>query len=57
MDTTTVTITVEDVDEPPVFSQALYTMVESESAKIGSSIGTVMAHDPDSTNSPVRYCF
>ncbi|XP_072267595.1 cadherin-7 [Pyxicephalus adspersus] len=54
-DTTTVKITVEDVDEPPVFSQAFYTMVESESAKIGSSIGTVMAHDPDSTNSPVRY--
>ncbi|XP_040209844.1 cadherin-7 [Rana temporaria] len=55
MDTTTVKITVEDVDEPPVFSQAFYTMVESESAKIGSSIGSVMAHDPDSTNSPVRY--
>ncbi|XP_077348514.1 cadherin-7 [Lithobates pipiens] len=55
MDTTTVKITVEDVDEPPIFSQAFYTMVESESAKIGSSIGTVMAHDPDSTNSPVRY--
>ncbi|KAM5157665.1 cadherin-7 [Mantella aurantiaca] len=55
MDTTTVKITVEDVDEPPVFSQAFYTMMESESAKIGSNIGTVMAHDPDSTNSPVRY--
>ncbi|XP_018426601.1 PREDICTED: cadherin-7 [Nanorana parkeri] len=55
MDTTTVKITVEDVDEPPVFSQAFYTMVESESAKIGNSIGTVMAHDPDSTNSLVRY--
>ncbi|KAG9479109.1 hypothetical protein GDO78_012655 [Eleutherodactylus coqui] len=55
MDTTTVKITVEDVDEPPVFSQKLYTMVESEAAKIGSSIGTVTAHDPDSSNSPVRY--
>ncbi|XP_075069356.1 cadherin-7 [Mixophyes fleayi] len=55
MDTTTVKITVEDVDEPPVFSQKLYTMVESEAAKIGTSIGAVTAHDPDSTNSPVRY--
>ncbi|KAM4026575.1 cadherin-7 isoform 1-T2 [Anomaloglossus baeobatrachus] len=55
MDTTTVKITVEDVDEPPVFSQLLYTMVESEAAKIGSSIGTVTAHDPDSSHSPVRY--
>ncbi|XP_063779469.1 cadherin-7 [Pseudophryne corroboree] len=55
MDTTTVKITVEDVDEPPVFSQQLYTMVESEAAKIGTSIGAVTAHDPDSTNSPVRY--
>ncbi|XP_068093215.1 cadherin-7 isoform X2 [Hyperolius riggenbachi] len=55
MDTTTVKITVEDIDEPPVFSQPLYNMVESEAAKIGTSIGTVTAHDPDSTNSAVRY--
>ncbi|KAM9307714.1 cadherin-7 [Gastrophryne carolinensis] len=55
MDTTTVKIIVEDVDEPPIFSQPMYTMMESEAARIGTSIGTVAAHDPDSSNSPVRY--
>ncbi|OCT76600.1 cadherin-7 [Xenopus laevis] len=55
MDTTTVKIIVEDVDEPPVFSSRLYSMVESEAAKVGTSIGTVTAHDPDAANSPVRY--
>ncbi|OCT74584.1 cadherin-7 [Xenopus laevis] len=55
MDTMTVRIIVEDVDEPPVFSSRLYSMVESEAAKIGTSIGTVIAHDPDAANSPVRY--
>ncbi|XP_053570853.1 cadherin-7 isoform X1 [Bombina bombina] len=55
MDTTTIKINVEDVDEPPVFSSRLYTMVESEAAKLGTSIGTVTAHDPDVTNSPIRY--
>ncbi|KAM4688587.1 cadherin-7 [Discoglossus pictus] len=55
MDTTTVKIIVEDVDEPPVFSSRLYTMVESEAAKVGTSIGTVTAHDPDISDSPVRY--
>uniref|UniRef100_A0A8C5R392 Cadherin 7 n=1 Tax=Leptobrachium leishanense TaxID=445787 RepID=A0A8C5R392_9ANUR len=54
-DTTTVKIIVEDVDEPPVFSSNLYSMVESEAAKVGTSIGTVSAHDPDASNSPVRY--
>ncbi|XP_063306544.1 cadherin-7 [Pelobates fuscus] len=54
-DTTTLKIIVEDVDEPPVFSSLLYTMVESEAAKVGTSIGTVSAHDPDASNSPVRY--
>ncbi|KAM4705655.1 cadherin-7 [Rhinophrynus dorsalis] len=55
MDTTTIKITVEDVDEPPVFSSHVYSMVESEAAKVGTSIGTVTAHDPDASNSPVRY--
>ncbi|XP_053322772.1 cadherin-7 [Spea bombifrons] len=55
VDTTTLKIIVEDVDEPPVFSSRLYTMVESEAAKVGTSIGTVSAHDPDVANSPVRY--
>ncbi|XP_064513581.1 cadherin-7 isoform X2 [Pseudopipra pipra] len=54
-DMTTVKIIVEDVDEPPVFTSRLYSMVVSEAAKVGTIIGTVAAHDPDASNSPVRY--
>ncbi|XP_067393580.1 cadherin-7 isoform X5 [Emydura macquarii macquarii] len=54
-DMTTVKIIVEDVDEPPVFTSRLYSMVVSEAAKVGTIIGTVAAHDPDVLNSPVRY--
>lgn len=53
-DTTTVKIIVEDVDEPPVFSSLLYPMEVSEATQVGNIIGTVAAHDPDSSNSPVR---
>uniref|UniRef100_A0A5F9D260 Cadherin 7 n=1 Tax=Oryctolagus cuniculus TaxID=9986 RepID=A0A5F9D260_RABIT len=54
-DTTTVKIIVEDVDEPPVFSSPFYPMEVSEATQVGNIIGTVAAHDPDSSNSPVRY--
>ncbi|KAL7984423.1 hypothetical protein Chor_002993, partial [Crotalus horridus] len=54
-DVTTVKIIVEDVDEPPMFSSLSYSMVVSEAAKVGTIIGTVAAHDPDASNSPVRY--
>ncbi|KPP78736.1 Cadherin-7-like, partial [Scleropages formosus] len=54
-DTATVHITVEDVDEPPVFSSPVSKMVVSEAAKLGTIIGTVSAHDPDSSNSAIRY--
>ncbi|XP_043819732.1 cadherin-7 isoform X3 [Dromiciops gliroides] len=54
-DMTTVKIIVEDVDEPPVFSSRLYPMEVSEATQVGNIIGTVTAHDPDSSNSPVRY--
>ncbi|KAB1256321.1 Cadherin-7 [Camelus dromedarius] len=53
-DTTTVKIIVEDVDEPPVFSSPLYPMEVSEATQVGNIIGTVAAHDPDASNSPVR---
>lgn len=53
-DTTTVKIIVEDVDEPPVFSSPFYPMEVSEATQVGNIIGTVAAHDPDSSNSPVR---
>uniref|UniRef100_A0A6Q2XJS5 Cadherin domain-containing protein n=1 Tax=Esox lucius TaxID=8010 RepID=A0A6Q2XJS5_ESOLU len=54
-DTATVHLNVENVDEPPVFISPLTKIVVSEAAKVGTSIGTVSAHDPDSTNSPIRY--
>ncbi|KAG2458261.1 CADH7 protein, partial [Polypterus senegalus] len=54
-DTTAVKIIVEDVDEPPIFNSPVNRMVVSEEAKIGTIIGTVAAHDPDASNSPIRY--
>ncbi|MBN3272715.1 CADH6 protein, partial [Polyodon spathula] len=54
-DTATVKITVEDVDEPPVFERASYIMEVKEDASIGTMIGAVIAADPDATKSPVRY--
>ncbi|KAI2667590.1 Cadherin-7 [Labeo rohita] len=54
-DTAMVRLTVENVDEPPIFSSPLSKMVISEAAKVGTIIGTVSALDPDSTNSPIKY--
>ncbi|KAK6492315.1 cadherin-7-like [Huso huso] len=54
-DTTNVKVIVEDVDEPPVFTSPVNRMVVSEAAKVGTIIGTVAAHDPDASNSLIRY--
>ncbi|KAF6720547.1 Cadherin-7, partial [Oryzias melastigma] len=54
-DTTSVKVTVEDVNEPPIFSTTLSQMVVSEDARTGTSIGRVSAHDPDTSNSAIRY--
>ncbi|XP_056155026.1 cadherin-7a [Lampris incognitus] len=54
-DTTSVKVTVEDVNEPPIFSTPLSKMVVFEDAKVGTSIGRVSAHDPDYSNSAIRY--
>nr|XP_046227641.1 cadherin-7-like isoform X3 [Scatophagus argus] len=54
-DTTSVKVIVEDVNEPPVFSTSLSKMVVSEDAKVGTSIGRVSAHDPDTSNNAIRY--
>uniref|UniRef100_A0A4W5PNL1 Cadherin 7 n=1 Tax=Hucho hucho TaxID=62062 RepID=A0A4W5PNL1_9TELE len=54
-DTTSVKVTVEDVNEPPVYSTQLSRMGVSEDARVGTSIGKVSAHDPDSSNSAIRY--
>uniref|UniRef100_H3D821 Cadherin 7 n=1 Tax=Tetraodon nigroviridis TaxID=99883 RepID=H3D821_TETNG len=54
-DTTSVKVTVQDVDEPPVFSAPLTNMVVSEDARVGTSIGKVSAYDPDTSNNGIRY--
>ncbi|XP_012577277.1 PREDICTED: cadherin-18 isoform X2 [Condylura cristata] len=54
-DATMLKIIVGDVDEPPLFSTPSYVMEVSENARIGTVVGTVMAQDPDSANSLVRY--
>ncbi|KAA0724945.1 Cadherin-10 Precursor [Triplophysa tibetana] len=54
-DTAVVRITVTDVDEPPVFSRALYIFEVDEDTPGGSSIGTVTARDPDMVNHMVKY--
>ncbi|XP_044223531.1 cadherin-7-like isoform X1 [Thunnus albacares] len=54
-DTATLRLLVENVDEPPIFSSSVIWMLISEAAPVGSAVGPVSAHDPDATNSPVRY--
>ncbi|NXT69704.1 CAD10 protein, partial [Chaetops frenatus] len=54
-DTTIVKISVEDVDEPPVFSRSSYLFEVHEDIELGTIIGTVMARDPDSASSPIRF--
>ncbi|XP_043921260.1 cadherin-10-like [Protopterus annectens] len=54
-DHTIVKISVEDADEPPVFSRPSYLLNVYEDISIDTIIGTVTARDPDSTNSPVRF--
>ncbi|KAM8876082.1 cadherin-8 isoform 1-T1 [Synchiropus picturatus] len=54
-DTATVKIMVEDSDEPPIFSKAVYQLEVNENAPINTVIGSVNARDPDSTASQVRY--
>eukprot|EP00079_Xenopus_tropicalis_P010608 XP_002935630.2 PREDICTED: cadherin-10 [Xenopus tropicalis] len=54
-DTCTVKISVEDVDEPPVFSRPSYMFKVHEDIELGTIIGTVMARDPDAISSPVRF--
>ncbi|XP_056627594.1 cadherin-10 isoform X2 [Triplophysa dalaica] len=54
-DTAVVRITVTDVDEPPVFSRALYIFEVDEDTPGGSSIGTVTARDPDMVNHMIKY--
>ncbi|NXC39473.1 CAD19 protein, partial [Penelope pileata] len=54
-DTTIVQITVEDADEPPVFTLESYVMEIAEGVVSGSLVGVVSARDPDNDDSPIRY--
>ncbi|XP_075045101.1 cadherin-8 [Mixophyes fleayi] len=54
-DTATVKVTVEDADEPPVFSSPTYLLEVHENAAINGVIGQVTARDPDVMSSPIRF--
>ncbi|KAF6087545.1 cadherin 20 [Phyllostomus discolor] len=53
-DTTTVHISVEDVDEPPVFEPGLYFVEVPEDVAIGTTIQIMSAKDPDVANNSIR---
>ncbi|XP_068197469.1 cadherin-7-like [Antennarius striatus] len=54
-DVAAVRLLVENVDEPPIFSSPISRMAVSEAAAVGTNVGSVVAQDPDPTNSPIRY--
>ncbi|XP_062423990.1 cadherin-9 isoform X2 [Rhea pennata] len=54
-DTALVKISVEDIDEPPVFSRSSYLIEVDEDAREGSIIGQVVAQDPDITKNAIKY--
>ncbi|NWW49759.1 CADH9 protein, partial [Pedionomus torquatus] len=54
-DTALVKISVEDVDEPPVFSRPWYLIDVDEDVKEGSIIGEVEAQDPDIAKNAIKY--
>ncbi|XP_026147835.1 cadherin-10-like isoform X1 [Mastacembelus armatus] len=54
-DYATVKVTVEDVDEPPVFTRSPYIIEVHEDTAAGSFVGVVSARDPDADNKPVKY--
>ncbi|XP_018589497.1 cadherin-20-like isoform X2 [Scleropages formosus] len=52
---TNVTVTVEDVSEPPVFCEPLYYVEVPEDLGVGVELLMVSARDPDVTNDSIRY--
>lgn len=50
----TVSVSVEDVDEPPQFEKVRYFLEVKEDAAVGTVIGSVSAVDPDMRHSPVK---
>lgn len=54
-DTATVKVTVEDEDEPPVFTASGYNFEVEENAPEKTIVGQVHAKDTDIANKPIRY--
>ncbi|XP_077480681.1 cadherin-10-like isoform X2 [Stigmatopora argus] len=54
-DFATVKVTVEDVDEPPVFARDPFIIEVHEDTAAGSFVGVISARDPDAENKMVRY--
>ncbi|XP_076014293.1 cadherin-20-like [Genypterus blacodes] len=54
-DVTIVHVSVEDVDEPPMFDSPAYYIELPEDAEIGTVVKTISARDPDAANNTVRY--
>ncbi|XP_061095038.1 cadherin-20-like [Conger conger] len=54
-DVTIVHVSVEDVDEPPLFHAPAYLVEVPEDLEVGSVFKTVSARDPDAANNSIRY--
>ncbi|KAM6948502.1 cadherin-6-like [Aplochiton taeniatus] len=54
-DVATLRISVEDVDEAPLFERASYVLEVKEDAPLSAALGSVSAIDPDAERRPVRY--
>lgn len=48
-------ISVEDVDEPPVFEPGFYFVEVPEDVTIGTTIQIISAKDPDVSNNSIRF--
>ncbi|XP_023681027.1 cadherin-20 [Paramormyrops kingsleyae] len=54
-DVTIVHISVEDVDEPPLFDAPAYFVEVPEDAEVGTALKMAYARDPDAANNSIRY--
>lgn len=54
-DVTIVHVSIEDVDEPPMFELPSYYIEVPEDAEVGTVLRTLSARDPDAANNTVRY--
>eukprot|EP00062_Callorhinchus_milii_P021706 gi/632978708/ref/XP_007906066.1/ PREDICTED: cadherin-16 [Callorhinchus milii] len=53
--TATVSVTVQDVNEPPVFTHRQYQVSVPRDITPGSSLLTLSGYDPDTPHTPIRY--